>query len=253
MKKLNLLGLFALLLLLVTVSSCEKEDDDDHDHDHDGVGTVELNFDYVWGMSQAPFSLNTALTHPMNGEVLTFETMKFYISNIQLKNEDGTVWSETESYHLVDAASSSTISLANVPSGHYTELSYTVGVDSARNVGGAQTGALSPANNMFWSWNSGYIMIKAEGTEASLGSFAYHLGGFSGANNIVTSLSSDFNATHLVLNNDATKTINVSVNPARFWHTSGGLANVPDIHMPGANAVQAATDFIGSFQFVSVE
>jgi hypothetical protein len=65
----------------------------------------------------------------------------------------------------------------NVPAGTYTGMYLTMGVDSARNVSGAQEGALDPANGMFWSWTSGYIMIKAEGLspQGAGGSFTYHL------------------------------------------------------------------------------
>ena len=55
-----------------------------------------------------------------------------------------------------------------------------VGVDSARNVSGAQTGALDPAKGMFWTWNTGYIMAKLEGNSPAspTGIFEYHIGGF---------------------------------------------------------------------------
>ena len=81
------------------------------------------------------------------------------ISNFKLKKSDGTWWIHPESYFLVDLSNdlSTTLDLGSVPSGEYTELSYTIGVDSLRNVSGAQSGALSTTNNMFWSWNTGYI------------------------------------------------------------------------------------------------
>ena len=79
-------------------------------------------------------------------------------------------------------AKAATLTLSDVPEGSYTEMSYVLGVDSTRNVSGAQAGALSTANGMFWSWSTGYIMLKAEGTSpnSGTGSFSFHLGGFSG-------------------------------------------------------------------------
>src|SRR5690606_18580217 len=81
-----------------------------------------------------------------------------------------------------------TLDIDNVPAGYYVEIQYTMGVDSEKNVSGAQVGALSLSNGMFWDWNSGYIMLKAEGysPQAENNGFAFHLGGFSGADNIVT-------------------------------------------------------------------
>ncbi|MCB0537072.1 MAG: MbnP family protein [Chitinophagales bacterium] len=254
MKKLNIL-LIAFLAISFSLVSCDKNNDDD-DHDHEGTGTVEMKFDYVWGMSNAAFTMNTDLFHPMTSDTLNVSLFKFYISNVKLKDMDGNWWAEEESYHLVNAstASSNTITLSGVPAAHYTELSYTIGVDSARNVSGSQTGALDPANDMFWSWNSGYIMMKIEGTKVGGGSFSYHLGGFSGANNVVSVKSTDFGGSHLMLDADATKTINLSANPAKFWHGTGGVDSLPAmIHMPNATATEMASNFTGSFQFVSVE
>jgi hypothetical protein len=48
-----------------------------------------------------------------------------------------------------------------------TGIRFLLGVDSARNVSGIQTGALDPARGMFWTWNSGYVMAKIEGSSPS--------------------------------------------------------------------------------------
>lgn len=251
MKK-NLLLSTLLLVAILFISSCGKDEDPDTQPTVE-TGTVSMNFNYIWGMGSAPFTLNTPLTHPMTGEVLTFETLKFYVSNIKFKNEEnGTWWTQEESYYLVDAstAEGSTLTIPNVPVAHYTEMSYTIGVDSARNVRGAQSGALSVANDMFWSWNSGYIMIKAEGTEATAGGFAYHLGGFSGPNSIVSELGADFNGSHLMVEKNQTTGMNFSVNPAKFWHNfPGGVAVTNSLMTPGADAALMASEFIGSIQF----
>lgn len=253
MKKLNIL-LLAILAITISLVSCDKKNDDDHNHE--GTGTVELNLDYLWGMNNSAFTMNTNLYHPMTSDTLNVSLLKFYVSNIKLKDMDGNWWAEEESYHLVNLSSeaTNTITLNNVPAAHYTELSYTIGVDSARNVSGSQTGALDPANDMFWSWNSGYIMMKIEGTKVGGGTFAYHLGGFSGTNNVVNVKSTDFGGSHLTLDKDATKTINLSANPARFWHGTGGVDSLPAmIHMPNSTATELASNFTGSFQFVSID
>jgi hypothetical protein len=61
-------------------------------------------------------------------------------------------------------------------------MEFMIGVDSARNNSGAQTGALDPTNGMFWSWSTGYIMAKFEGTSAqspaAANALKFHIGGF---------------------------------------------------------------------------
>ena len=112
------------------------------------------------------FKLDTFLVQPMTQDSLNFSTFKYYVSNFKLKKSDGSYWVHPESYFLVDLSNSESLELSfsDIPAGVYTDLVFTLGVDSLSNVDGAQTGALSVANEMFWSWNSGYIMLKAEGT-----------------------------------------------------------------------------------------
>ncbi|MBK9581192.1 MAG: hypothetical protein IPO48_04510 [Saprospiraceae bacterium] len=85
-----------------------------------------------------------------------------------------------------------------------TDVELMFGVDSTRCSSGAQTGALDPAKGLFWSWSSGYIMVKAEGNAptAADGSFAFHLGGFKGVNKVQTTKSYNFGSTALVVDGD---------------------------------------------------
>lgn len=80
----------------------------------------------------------------------------------------------------------------------YDSITFLIGVDSLHNVSGAQTGALDPVNDMFWTWNSGYVMAKLEGNSSSSPQmnqkFEYHIGGYSGKHNVVKKLSFRFNA-----------------------------------------------------------
>ena len=248
MKKQISYYLSIVLLTSLFFTSCKK-----HDHDQQRDGQVTINLKHHWGMGTDPFSLNTTYVHPMNGDTMTFSKYKYYISNFKLKKSDGSWWIHPESYFLVDLSNpaSSTLDLGAIPNGEYTELSYTLGVDSLRNVSGAQSGALSTTNNMFWSWNSGYIMIKAEGTspQSTSGTFAFHLGGFSGPNNIVATKTVDFSSNPLTITKDNTSEIHFNVNTAMTWCTSGSCAGTSSVMMPGALANQMAGDFHNGFVF----
>jgi hypothetical protein len=244
------LSMFAIASL--TLNGCKKDPKPEPTPTVE-KGKVTVNLEHKWGMSGANFSLNTDLTHPMTGDVLNYTTFKYYVSNLKLKKTDGSWWVHPESYFLVDLsqASSTKLLLDGVPVGKYTEVSYTMGVDSTRNVSGAQTGALSTTNNMFWTWNSGYIMVRAEGTYSASGSsggFTYHLGGFQGTNNIVTVKNAAFGA-ELNVQKSKTVEIHMIVNPARMFHTFGSVTNGSMVHMPGANAKTLATDFYGGVNF----
>ncbi len=62
-------------------------------------------------------------------------------------------------------------------------LTFLLGVDSMQHEKGIMDNGLSPANGMYWAWQSGYIFVKWEGyvmkeSEKVMQPFTYHLGGF---------------------------------------------------------------------------
>jgi hypothetical protein len=112
------------------------------------------------------------------------ETLKFYISGIQLLKGGKVVFEEKNSFHLVDASDfkSTQISIERNQSSLYDELKFNLGIDSATNVSGAMGGDLDPTKGMYWTWQSGYINIKIEGKSALCktrnSDFQFHLGGY---------------------------------------------------------------------------
>jgi PKD repeat protein len=87
------------------------------------------------------------------------------------------------------------LTLNGIPAGKYTGVKFIIGVDSARSTMDVskRTGDLDPAaggSDMYWSWNSGYIFYKIEGTSpqsTEMGNmFMYHIGGYGGYSSAVT-------------------------------------------------------------------
>jgi hypothetical protein len=237
------------LLLSASLFSCTKETPTPTPPPAE-TGAVLLKFDHGWGPSMAPFALNQGLVHPMTGDSITFTQLNYYVSNVKLQKADGSSFVVPNSYHLVRVPGSPQVDvlLPNIPVAEYSGITFNIGVDSARNVSGVQEGALSPSNGMFWSWNTGYIFVKAEGTspQAANGQFAYHLGGFSGEHNAIRTVTLPFNSSLRVVKN-AEPSVHFNVNAARFWHGGLRLADLSIIHMPGANAALMATNFQGAF------
>ena len=241
-----------ILFLVATFFSCTKENPTPSPTPTEPeTGSVVLKFDHGWGSTYGPFSIGQAMVHPGTSDEITFSLLSYYISNVKLKKADGSEYAQPESYHLVrlNSGSLAEIVLTNIPVGEYTGITYTIGVDSTRNVSGVQEGALSPSNGMFWSWNTGYIFVKAEGTspQSSNGEFKYRLGGFSGENNAIRTNTRNFGASPLRVAKNAEPSIHFLVNAARFWHGGLRIADRNRIHMPGANAVTMATNFSDGF------
>ncbi|MBD2715406.1 hypothetical protein KBK19_10195 [Microvirga sp. STR05] len=184
MKILKYATLFLALSASFSLTSCNEDEDVQQ-------GSVSLEFENMAGA--VPVQLGSTTYKTTAGDTFSVSTLRYYISNIKLKKADGNEYVQPESYYLLDEAlpATKTFTIPNVPSGDYTGLTFTIGVDSARNVAGAQTGALAPSD-MFWNWNSGYIYTKLEGRYSpskTNGPLVFHIGGFKSPNNTIRTVS----------------------------------------------------------------
>jgi hypothetical protein len=140
-----------------------------------------------------------------------------------------------------------------VPFGNYKAIEFMIGVDSTRNVSGAQTGALDVSNGMFWDWNSGYIMAKFEGTSpqssASGNNLKFHIGGFSGVNNSLKTVSPSFNGDTAKVSSTITPGIHLSNNLLEWFQspTVIDFSTTNVIMMPGAQAKTIADNYADMF------
>lgn len=176
-----------LFLVLLFASACNKRIEPVPATNIGEKSSITLSFNNV--VNGSPMVLKDVNYLNANGDTFTVTAYKYYISNIKFTGDDGTVYSEPESYHLIDEekSSSKTFVVKNIPAGNYVKVSFLIGVDSEKNVSGAHDGALDLANGMFWDWNSGYIMAKFEGRSPQSDSkfLTFHIGGYSGPNNVL--------------------------------------------------------------------
>ena len=156
------------------------------------------------------------------GETYYINKLKYYISNITLQTAtDGKLYYK-DGYHLVNAASETNSFEFDMAPGSYSSIRFLLGVDSAKNCSGAQSGALDPLNDMFWTWNSGYVMFKLEGTSpasaADLNRIEHHLGGYKGLYNVVTPIElSLYNSRMLEIKENSTTEIVIEANMDNYW------------------------------------
>ncbi|GAB2828370.1 hypothetical protein GCM10027043_32540 [Ferruginibacter profundus] len=154
-------------------------------------GSVKIGF--INTVKDTPLILDSVAYQNPFGEVYHVARLKYYISNIVLHHASNP-FAEPDSYHLLDASDSASLSFTfDATANTYNSISFIVGVDSLKNVSGAQSGALDPANGMFWTWNSGYVMFKLEGSSPASTiinqRIEYHIGGFSGPDNVLQTIT----------------------------------------------------------------
>jgi hypothetical protein len=253
--------IFIAIILLFVAFACSEENDTALTN-----GSLKIEFDNVVGSANLQLNTSNQLYTNSLGETFKITELRYYISNIKLKRTDGTFFVDpvindgSKGYYLIDEADAATqvVTLADIPAGEYTEVTFTVGVDANRVTQGAQVGPLDPAKNMFWSWNSGYIFFRMEGVAALSTQpenvFQYHMGGYkliAGNTNMVNNLREvtlSFNADNPSVNGSNTPEVHVMMDALKVFNGPGSqvtFTSNTSRHSPAscvdiANNVQAA-------------
>jgi hypothetical protein len=248
-----------LILSCIAISFCFFSCGDD-DPEKDATGNLSIEFDNVVG--EDDLTLNTAGEPYSNaaGESYKVTALKYYISNIRLRRSDDFVYEDevavdgSKGYYLIDEsiAASQHLTLENIPAGDYVEITFTIGVDANRLTEGAQTGSLDPVKGMFWSWNTGYIFVKIEGTSAASSDpdhfILYHVGGYAAPDNNIKTKSVLIGNEPAMIRNDKTPELHMIVDVNKFFETPTAIsfADTPVQHSPAANKV-IADNYVNTF------
>ena len=177
------------------------------------------------------------------GEEYSVSKLKYYISNVQVNN-----FKEPESYHLIDAFASDSISIA-LPPGKYNNIKFLLGVDSIKNCSGAQSGALDPLNEMFWTWNSGYVMFKLEGistaSTADLHRIEQHIGGYKGRDKVMREINLPLYINPIIITENKYQSLTIQMDLDKLWQGINDIKiNIlPVITTVGEQAKKAADNF----------
>ncbi|MDF7817727.1 hypothetical protein P1X15_08970 [Runella sp. MFBS21] len=211
------------------------------------------------------------------GEEFTVTSFNYFISNISLKKADGTTFTipQDSSYFLIKATNlaSQKVTLRGIPTGDYTELRFVIGVDSLRSTMdiSRRKGVLDPGDathdgdGMYWSWNSGYIFMKLEGTSPSVTpdaagnqKFRYHIGGFGGYNaktfNNIRPVALSLGSTAAKVGPTQQPTIEIEADIAKVFDGKEkiSLAQYPTI-MVSDYSTTVANNYVSMFRVLNVK
>jgi hypothetical protein len=183
------------------------------------------------------------------GETFSIDKCLFYLSNFALQTSSGKWYPIKESYFLVNISDSSSLQIS-LPGNirDVVSIQFLLGVDSAKNVSGIQSGVLDPARGMFWTWNTGYVMAKMEGSSPVSPmpgkKFTYHVGGFAGEQNVAKLIQ-------LAIEKKSTEQHRILLQADLLSWFNGtsplSIAAHPICHVPGILANQIANNY--QFQF----
>lgn len=143
----------------------------------------QLHFEILF--NGQPLDLNKNYYNHTHKDSIKVSVLKFYISDLivgfKLKNKAS---QHVSIQQLVNIDDPQSMIVRDISLGieHIKTISFTLGLDSTINVSGALGGDLDPTQGMYWSWQSGYINFKLEGTSGNCTNrnkdFQFHLGGY---------------------------------------------------------------------------
>jgi len=174
--------------------------------------TNSVQFSVSTTFGATPLDLVDSAFTTNDSKHLKITEVKFYLSKIQLLRNGKIVLEEKNGFHLVDAGQTNPfiIVVNNTQNISFDQVQFNLGIDSTTNVSGAMGGDLDPTKGMYWTWQSGYINFKLEGTSPLCttrnNEFQFHLGGYQKPNYCLQPLSFPIkNSSKIDLNLDVQK------------------------------------------------
>lgn len=222
------------------------------------TGSMKIEFEPKVGDSALVFDTKKYVN--LNNDTFRVNIFRYYISNIVLTKSDNSTYSVPNSYYKVNhnVAGKNVFSLSGIPIANYKAIQFMIGVDSTRNVSGAQTGDLA-VSDMFWSWSTGYIFAKLEATSpqspAGGQTVTFHVGGFTVPNSSIRTANISFGSSTANVSASTTPEVHLKSDLAKWFYGAGGavtFATMNTIMSPGTNAKKIADNYAQSFSFEHV-
>ncbi len=163
MKELRFMAM-AMLAIGMTFSACDKDDDDDNNSNPTPIAkNVVMVVKPMVGNDAV--ELNTP--YDINGQVVNFSKLKFYLSNLELMDDAGTVLADNDELPILVNTEQSEVIIGTTDASHLHMLTFGAGVDSTANAGSPMTNPFPLDDlDMHWNWNpgGGYKSFVMEGT-----------------------------------------------------------------------------------------
>ena len=222
------------------------------------TGTVKITIKNT--VKGIPMVLNTGNYTNSFGEQYNISAFKYYLSHVSVTG--AAIDPVYGKYYLVDEENPASLSFSfEAPVNIYSTVYFLLGVDSTRNVSGAQTYALDPLNDMFWTWNSGYIMAKMEGTSPQStvvnNKVEYHIGGFSGTHSVLKNMTLTIPVpplSKLDVRQGKVSELFLEADLDTWWQGAFNLkiADHPAVTHPGAMAKSISDNYVNMFTITHI-
>ena len=217
-------GLHSVFLFLFCIQVYSQSND-----------SLAINFHLEF--DKLPLELNKKYISKAN-DTLSIEIFRCYISNIQIQYVDNSVFTQKDSYHLLDSdnPNSFQIPITKKNDKLISKITFNIGIDSLTNTSGALAGDLDPIKGMYWAWQSGYVNMKIEGKSLSCknrkNEFQFHIGGYLQPYYSMRKFELNFNG-------NINDNINIGIDLNDFF-SNINLSQTNSIMIPGKEAMKLA-------------
>lgn len=233
-------------VFLLVLNGCKR-------NTYSQAAASQVKFTVENTLGSQPLILNSTVATTKTGETFTVSLFEYYLSGIKFTKSDGTIYTAPDTYFLVNQAKPSSLSfaVAGVPVGDYNSVSFIIGVD-AQKTGFTDpldfTGDLNPANNMYWTWNSGHVFLKLEGTRTTgsiTKALTCHIGGYTAPYSAIVTAAPSFNGKKLLVRANQTPEIKLRADATKLFDGPKpvNLATFTGTEMPGPQAMQLAQNY----------
>ena len=229
--------LFITSLILITFSACEKPTQTD------------LTINFTQTIDGEELTTNSMVYTNAAGENYDVKTLKYLISDITLHSDDGNTLLLDE-VHFIDVSDASTFSFTveDVPNNNYTSISYTMGLDTIKNINNLYINE-SYHSAMAWPETNGggYHYMKLEGAYNNDSTFYNtHTGGtmggdysFNNVNDISLTVDDDLGNVSINLNMEINNWYN---SPNQIEFSSYGMGIMMNMMMQMNIQMNGMTD-----------
>jgi len=247
-------------LLTLAIVACKKDPSEPEPTPtpQPTTGSMKIEFEPKVGDSALVFDTKKYVN--FNNDTFKVNIFRYYVSNIVLTKSDNSTYAVPNSYYKVNhnVAGKNIFTMSGIPVANYKAIQFIIGVDSARNVSGAQSGDLA-VSDMFWSWITGYIFTKLEATSpqssAAGQTVTFHIGGFTTPNSSLRTTNISFGTSLANVTGASTPQVHLKSDISKWFYGAGGtinLATMNTIMSPGTNAKKIADNYAQSFSFEHV-
>lgn len=164
---------FILGLLFLFFTSCDKQ--------NIGPKEAKLKLNVAHHFDDQSVELAPVQYINENGDTITVNDVKYFISGISFTTADGDVFRDLDIHYIdIKQPLSYQLIIDSIPPGFYKKMNFSLGIDEARNISNALPNTM---NNVNMAWpdlmGGGYHFLKFEGQFLIDGQFygyAFHLG-----------------------------------------------------------------------------